>query len=80
MGLKQLMPGRGVSHSGEASRVESFPSGSNLTLTWNVVSSGLLSNTNLANPNGWTPVTGATTSPFVTPIPKTGNLFYKIAP
>jgi len=61
-------------------RLVAAKTGSNLTLTWNVVSSGLLSNTNLANPNGWTPVTGATTSPFVTPIPKTGNLFYKIAP
>jgi hypothetical protein len=53
-------------------------SGGNLTFTWNVAGAGLQSNTNLSNPNGWTTVAGATTSPYVIPIPTTGNKFYRI--
>ena len=47
--------------------------GGNLTFTWNVVGTGLESNTNLSNPNGWTAVPGASASPFVIPIPTSGN-------
>ncbi len=54
--------------------------GNNLTFSWNVVSAGLQSNANLANPNGWTPVAAATASPYVAPIPSSGSLFYRIAP
>ena len=52
--------------------------GGNLTLTWNVAGAGLQSNTNLSNPNGWIPVVGATSSPYVIPIPATGNNFYRV--
>jgi len=54
--------------------------GSNLTFSWNVISAGLQSSTNLADPNGWTPVTGATASPYVIPVPTSGSRFYRIAP
>jgi hypothetical protein len=54
--------------------------GSNLKFTWNVISSGLLSTTNLNNSNSWTPVAGATTSPYSMAIPTTGARFYRIAP
>ncbi len=54
------------------------PGGGNLTFTWNVAGAGLQSNTDLTNPNGWTPVGGATASPYVIPIPTTGNNFYRI--
>jgi hypothetical protein len=54
--------------------------GGNLQFTWNVISSGLLSTTNLSNPNSWTPVVGATSSPFSITIPTTGAKFYRIAP
>lgn len=53
--------------------------GNNLTFTWNVVGAGLESNTNLANPNGWTAVPGSTTSPIVITLPTSGNNFYRIA-
>jgi hypothetical protein len=52
--------------------------GGNLTFTWNVAGAGLQSNTNLSNPNGWVPVVGATSSPYVIPIPTTGNNFYRV--
>lgn len=52
--------------------------GSNLTFTWNVVGSGLESNPNLSNTNGWTPVAGVTASPYVIPIPASGSMFYRI--
>ncbi len=55
-------------------------SGGNLTLTWNVVGAGLESNTSLSNPNGWTAVPSASTSPYVIPIPTSGSMFYRIAP
>lgn len=55
-------------------------SGNNLILTWNVLSSGLQSNTNLANPNGWVPVVGATQPSYSVPLPASGSLFYRIAP
>jgi len=56
-------------------------SGGNLTFNWNVLSQGLQSNTNLANPNGWTLVTGtANTNQLVIPAPTTGAKFYRIAP
>lgn len=54
--------------------------GGNLTINWNVVGRGLQSNTNLLNSAGWTPVAAATASPYVIPVPKTGTLFYRIAP
>lgn len=54
--------------------------GSNLKLTWNVVSAGLLQTTNLLNPNSWVPVSGATSSPFVTATPSANYTFYRIAP
>lgn len=53
--------------------------GSNLTFTWNVVGAGLESNTDLSNPNGWSPVVGANASPYVMSVPTTGNRFYRIA-
>jgi hypothetical protein len=40
----------------------------------------LESNTNLDNPNGWIPVSGASASPYVIPIPASGSVFYRIAP
>ena len=55
-------------------------SGGNLQLNWNVVSSGLLWSTNLANPNGWQPVAGVTGTSYTVPMPASGNLFYRIAP
>lgn len=54
-------------------------SAGNLTLNWNVVGLGLQSNTNLQNNAGWTPVAGATASPYMIPVPKKGTLFYRIA-
>jgi hypothetical protein len=53
--------------------------GGNLTFNWNVVGAGLQSNTNLANPNGWTNEAGAATSPYVIPVPASGTKFYRIA-
>jgi hypothetical protein len=53
--------------------------GGNLTFTWNVVGTGLQSSTNLSNPSGWTPVAGASTSPYVIPNTGTGIRFYRIA-
>lgn len=54
--------------------------GSNLTLNWNVIGSGLESNTDLANSSGWTPVAGtANTDHYVVPLPATGSMFYRIA-
>jgi hypothetical protein len=53
--------------------------GGHLTFTWNVVGAGLESNTNLSNPSGWTPVAGASASPYVIPITGTGARFYRIA-
>jgi regulation of enolase protein 1 (concanavalin A-like superfamily) len=54
--------------------------GNSITLTWNVLSSGLLSSTNLANPNGWVLVPGVTGTSYTTAIPTQGTLFYKVAP
>jgi len=54
--------------------------GSNLTFTWNVVSAGLQSSTNLTNPNGWTLVPGTAAGPYVVAVPTSGNKFYRIAP
>ncbi len=53
--------------------------GGNLTFTWNVIGAGLESNTDLSNPNGWAPVVGASTSPYVISLPTSGNRFYRIA-
>ena len=54
--------------------------GGHLTLTWNIVGAAALeSSTNLSNPSGWTPVAGASTSPYVIPITGTGTRFYRIA-
>ena len=53
--------------------------GGNLTFIWNVVGAGLESNTDLSNPNGWTPVAGANTSPYVISIPTTGIRYYRVA-
>jgi hypothetical protein len=52
--------------------------GGNLTFNWNVVGAGLQSSTNLTT-GGWTSVAGATVSPYVIPIPTSGNKFYRIA-
>jgi Concanavalin A-like lectin/glucanases superfamily len=57
----------------------------NLVFTWDTAGAGgagtvLESNTNLDNPNGWAPVTGAGASPYVIPIPSSGGVFYPIAP
>lgn len=54
-------------------------SGNQLTFKWNVVGAGLQSNANLSNPNGWTTVTGAVTSPYVLPVPASGSMYYRIA-
>jgi hypothetical protein len=54
--------------------------GGNLTLTWSVAGAQLQSNPNLSNPNGWTAVAGASASPYVIPIPTSGNMFYRIVP
>lgn len=55
-------------------------SGGNQTITWNVAGPAVLqSNTNLTNPTGWTTVAGSPTSPFVTPLSKTGQKFYRLA-
>lgn len=56
----------------------------NLVFTWEVAGANgagtmLESNTNLNNANGWMQVTGAT-SPYVVPIPASGNAFYRIVP
>ncbi|HEY1787729.1 MAG TPA: LamG-like jellyroll fold domain-containing protein, partial [Verrucomicrobiae bacterium] len=40
----------------------------------------LESNTNLVNSNGWIPVSGAVASPYVVPIPASGNAFYRLVP
>jgi len=53
--------------------------GASLAFTWNVVGAGLESNTNLANLNGWKPVTAATSSPYVISTPASGNTFYRIS-
>lgn len=55
-------------------------SGGNLHFAWNVIGAGLQSNPNLNNPAGWTPVAGASASPYSTPLPSTGSMFYRIAP
>jgi hypothetical protein len=52
--------------------------GGNLTFTWNVAGAGLQSNTDLNNPTGWVNEGGATTSPYVIPIPTSGTKFYRI--
>jgi hypothetical protein len=52
--------------------------GGNLTFNWNIAGAGLQSNTNLANPSGWTNVVGAASSPYVIPIPTSGSKFYRI--
>ena len=52
--------------------------GGNLTFTWNVAGAGLQSNTDLNNPAGWVNEGGATTSPYVIPIPTSGTKFYRI--
>ena len=57
----------------------------NLMFTWdtagvNGAGTVLESNTNLDNPNGWIPVSGASASPYVIPIPASGSVFYRIAP
>jgi hypothetical protein len=55
------------------------PAGGNLTFSWNVVGAGLESNTDLTNPNGWTAVAGASSSPYVITVPTSGSRFYRIA-
>ena len=52
--------------------------GGNLNFTWNVAGAGLLSTTNLSDPTSWTPVSDATNSPYVIPVPTSGNKFYRI--
>ena len=54
-------------------------SSGNLTFTWNVVGTGLESNTDLSNPTGWTAVPSASASPYVISIPTSGSKFYRIA-
>jgi regulation of enolase protein 1 (concanavalin A-like superfamily) len=55
------------------------PVGGNLKFTWNVIGAGLQSNPNLSNPAGWTPVAGASASPYSIPTPTSGSMFYRIA-
>ena len=57
----------------------------NFVFIWNIAgvnSAGTMleSNTNLDNPNGWVPVSGAGASPYIIPIPGSGSVFYRIAP
>jgi len=52
--------------------------GGNLNFTWNVAGAGLQSTTNLADPTSWTPVSDATNSPYVIPMPTSGTKFYRV--
>jgi hypothetical protein len=57
----------------------------NLVFSWdaagvNGAGTVLESNTNLNNPNGWVPVTGAAANPYIVPIPASGNAFYRVVP
>jgi len=52
--------------------------GTNLTLSWPGTGYVLQQNSNLANSAGWTNVLGATASPVTTPLPRSGNDFYRL--
>lgn len=64
----------------DAPKLKITTGGGNQTITWNVVGPVVLqSSTNLTNPAGWTTVGGSPTSPYVTPLPATGQKFYRLA-
>ncbi|HZI32806.1 MAG TPA: immunoglobulin domain-containing protein [Candidatus Binatia bacterium] len=79
----------GVSSTAEVSRFKASlfaapklnisTGGGNLTLAWNVIGAVLESSTNLSDPNGWTPVSGAGASSYVISIPTSGSKFYRIS-
>ena len=52
--------------------------GTQLKFVWNIVGTGLQSSTNLTNPNGWSAVPGASTSPYLITIPTSGNRYYRV--
>jgi hypothetical protein len=53
--------------------------GGNLNFSWNVAGpTGLQSNTDLANPNGWVTVPGVTTNSFVMPLPQATRTFFRV--
>jgi hypothetical protein len=54
-------------------------SGNNLNFSWNVAGpTGLQSNTNLTNPNGWVAVPGVTTNSFVLPLSQAGAKYFRV--
>ena len=62
----------------DAPNVKISAASTNLNITWNVAGAGLLSSTNLSDPNSWTPVLDATNNLYVIPVPTSGNKFYRI--
>jgi hypothetical protein len=53
--------------------------GGNLNFSWNVAGpTGLQSNTNLTNPNGWVAVPGVTTNSFVLPLSQAGAKYFRV--
>lgn len=51
----------------------------NLTFNWNVPGLTLEVNTNLSNPNGWTRINDATSSPYMISVPASGSAFYRVS-
>jgi hypothetical protein len=53
--------------------------GNNLNFSWNVAGpTGLQSNTNLTNPNGWVAVPGVTTNSYVLPLSQAGAKYFRV--
>ena len=54
-------------------------SGGNLVFNWNVAGpTGLQSNTNVNNPNGWVTVPGVTSNTFTIPISQAGAKYFRV--
>jgi hypothetical protein len=54
-------------------------SGANLNFSWNIAGpTGLQSNTNLNDPNGWVNVPGVTTNSFVLPLSQAGAKYFRV--
>lgn len=60
-------------------RVTALANGGNLIISWNVAGPVTLqSNTDLLNGNGWTTVGTFTNSPYVIPLPTSGQTYYRL--